>query len=151
MKNNRRIVFDTNALISAAFAQNSVSNQALTLAAVRFEIVVSEATWTELETRIERPKLFRYFGDLEAQREEVVKTIGRVVKHIVVQSVITDCRDPDDNKFLALALDSAAEYIVTVDRDLLELHPWRGVHVLSAGDFVRLADTLQAWLCHDQI
>ena len=151
MKNNRRIVFDTNALISAAFAQNSVSNQALTLAAVRFEIVVSEATWTELETRIERPKLFRYFGDLEAQREEVVKTIGRVVKHIVVQSVITDCRDPDDNKFLALALDSAAEYIVTGDRDLLELHPWRGVHVLSAGDFVRLADTLQAWLCHDQI
>ena len=123
MKNNRRIVFDTNALISAAFLQNSVSNQALTLAAVRFEIVVSEATWTELETRIERPKLFRYFGDLEAQREEVVKTIGRVVKHIVVQSVITDCRDPDDNKFLALALDSAAEYIVTGDRDLLELHP----------------------------
>lgn len=123
MKNNRRIVFDTNALISAAFLQNSVSNQALTLAAVRFEIVVSEATWTELETRIERPKLFRYFGDLEAQREEVVKTIGRVVKHIVVQSVITDCRDPDDNKFLALALDSAIEYIVTGDRDLLELHP----------------------------
>ncbi len=123
MKNNRRIVFDTNALISAAFLQNSVSNQALTLAAVRFEIVVSEATWTELETRTERPKLFRYFGDLEAQREEVVKTIGRVVKHIVVQSVITDCRDPDDNKFLALALDSAAEYIVTGDRDLLELHP----------------------------
>lgn len=151
MKNNRRIVFDTNALISAAFLQNSVSNQALTLAAVRFEIVVSEATWTELETRIERPKLFRYFGDLEAQREEVVKTIGRVVKHIVVQSVITDCRDPDDNKFLALALDSAAEYIVTGDRDLLELHPWRGVQVLSTGDFVRLADTLQAWLCHDQI
>lgn len=138
MKSKRRIVFDTNALISAAILQNSVSNQALTLAAAQFEIVVSEATWTEFETRIERPKLFRYFGNLEAQREEVVKTIGRVVKHIVVQSVITDCRDPDDNKFLALALDSAAEFIVTGDRDLLELHPWRGVQMLTAGDFVRV-------------
>lgn len=138
MKSKRRIVFDTNALISAAILQNSVSNQALTLAAVQFEIVVSAETWSEFETRIERPKLFRYFGNLEAQREDVVKTIGRVVKHIVVQSVITDCRDPDDNKFLALALDSGAEYIVTGDRDLLELHPWRGVQVLTAGDFVRV-------------
>lgn len=137
MRSKRRIVFDTNALISAAILQHSISNQALTLAATQFEIVVSEATWTEFETRIERPKLFRYFGNLEAQREEVVKTIGRVVKHIVVQSVVTDCRDPDDNKFLALALDSAAEFIVTGDRDLLELHPWRGVQVLTAGDFVR--------------
>lgn len=137
MKSKRRIVFDTNAFISAAIIQNSVSNQALTVAAKQFEIVVSEATWIEFETRIERPKLFRYFGNLEAQREEVVKTIGRVVKHIVVQSVITDCRDPDDNKFLALALDSEAEFIVTGDRDLLELHPWRGVQVLTAGDFVR--------------
>ena len=137
MTSKRRIVFDTNALISAAILQNSVSNQALILAAAQFEIVVSEATWTEFETRIERPKLFRYFGNLEAQREEVVKTINRVVKHIGVQSVITDCRDPDDNKFLALALDSASEYIVTGDRHLLELHPWRDVQVLTAGYFVR--------------
>ena len=138
MRSSRRVVFDTNALISAAILQNSVSNQALTLAAEQFEIVVSEATWTEFETRIERPKLFRYFGNLEAQREEVVKTIGRVVKHIVLQTAVTDCRDPDDNKFLALALDSAAESIVTGDRDLLELHPWRGVQVLTAGDFLRV-------------
>ena len=138
MKSRRRIVFDTNALISAAILQNSISNHALTLAAAQFEIVVSDATWIEFETRIERPKLFRYFGNLEAQREEVVKTIGRVVKHVVVQTTITDCRDPDDNKFLALALDSAAEFIVTGDRDLLDLHPWRDVQVLTAGDFVRV-------------
>ena len=137
MKSRWRIAFDTNALISAAILQNSISSQALTLAAAQFEIVVSEATWIEFETRIERPKLFRYFGNLEAQREEVVKTIGRVVKHIVVQTVITDCRDPDDNKFLALALDSAAEFIVTGDRHLLELHPWRDVQVFTAGDFAR--------------
>jgi uncharacterized protein len=91
----------------------------------------------EFETRIKWPKLFRYFGNLEAQREEVVKTIGRVVKHIVVQSVITDCRDSDDNKFLALALDGEARFIVTGDRDLLELHPWRDIPILTAGDFVR--------------
>ncbi len=137
MKSKRRIVFDTNALISAAILQHSVSNQALTLAAAQFEIVVSEATWTEFETRIERPKLFRYFGDLAAQRESVVKTIGRVVKHVVVQSIITDCRDADDNKFLALALDGAAEFIVTGDLDLLEFHPWRGVQILTPGDFLR--------------
>lgn len=142
MKSKRRIVFDTNALISAAILQNSISNQALTLAAAQFEIVVSEATWTEFETRIKRPKLFRYFGHLEAQREEVVKTMGRVVKHIVVQSVITDCRDADDNKFLALAIDGGAACNITGDGDLLDLHPWPGVQIATPGDFVRMVRSM---------
>lgn len=139
MNRTQRVVFDTNALISAAILQSSVSNQALLLAAAKFEIIVSERTWDEFETRIERPKLFHYFGNLAAQREEVIKTIGRAVKHVPVESIITDCRDADDNKFLALALDGNAAYIVTGDRALLDLHPWRGVQILHGGDFVRLS------------
>ena len=138
MSRMQRVVFDTNALISAAILQHSVSNQALMRAAVEFEIIVSERTWHAFETRIERPKLFHYFGNLVAQREEVIKTIGRAVKHVPVASVVTDCSDTDDNKFLALALDGNAACIVTGDRALLDLHPWRGVQILRGGDFVRL-------------
>ncbi|TAF99631.1 MAG: putative toxin-antitoxin system toxin component, PIN family [Burkholderiales bacterium] len=137
MKSKQRVVFDTNALISAAILPNSISNQALALAATHFELVVSEATWLEFESRIERPKLFRYFDNLPAQREDVVRTVGRVVKHVVVHTVVTDCRDPDDNKFLALAADSGAKWIVTGDSDLLDLDPWRGVMLVTAGAFVR--------------
>jgi uncharacterized protein len=37
------------------------------------------------------------------------------------KSQITVCRDPDDNKFLELALDSNAEFLMTGDKDLLSL------------------------------
>jgi len=44
----------------------------------------------------------------------------------------TDCRDAKDNKYLELADAAGAEIIVSFDEDLLVLHPWRGVQILSA-------------------
>ena len=34
---------------------------------------------------------------------------------------ITICRDPKDNKFLELAVDGEADFLITGDKDLLEL------------------------------
>ena len=43
---------------------------------------------------------------------------------------VTDCRDPKDNKYLELALAAKADVIVSSDKDLLVLHPWRDIPVL---------------------
>ena len=51
--------------------------------------------------------------------------------------VITDCRDAKDNKYLELALAAGAELIVTSDSDLLILDPWRGVRIMTPGEYVR--------------
>ena len=42
---------------------------------------------------------------------------------VSVSSVVTDCRDAKDNKFLELAIDGVATCIITGDQDLLVLHP----------------------------
>ncbi len=49
---------------------------------------------------------------------------------------VSDCRDPDDNKFLELALSANADCIITGDKDLLELAPYKGIKILSANDFL---------------
>ncbi len=131
-----RIILDTNTLISAAILPRSITRQCLDLAVEHFELVVTVDTWGEFETRIKRQHLLRYF-DNERHRDEVVATFNRVVQHVDSHSIVADCTDADDNKFLALALDSGAKLIVTGDQDLLVLHPWRGVEILKAGDFVR--------------
>ena len=131
-----RIVLDTNALISAAILPSSITRQCLDVAVEHFELVVTAETWGEFETRIKRQHLLRYF-DNERHRDEVIATFNRVVQHVDSHSIVTDCADADDNKFLALALDSGATLIVTGDKDLLALHPWRGIEILKAGDFVR--------------
>jgi len=45
-------------------------------------------------------------------------------------------RDPDDDKFLECAVAGRAEYLVTGDRDLRELGSFRGITILTAGEFL---------------
>ena len=49
----------------------------------------------------------------------------RVVKHysqfVKVESQVEICRDVNDNKFLELAIDAEAVFLITGDRDLLSL------------------------------
>ena len=136
MKTKPRVVVDTNALISALILPNSVPAKALRLAAEHFEIIVSKATWQEFEQKIKKTSLERYFRTTQ-HRDAAVHAINRVVTHVAVRSVVTDCRDPKDNLFLELALDGKAETIISGDKDLLVLNPWRGVCIQSPGDFYR--------------
>jgi len=46
------------------------------------------------------------------------------------------CSDPKENKFLALALVAEADVLVSSDRDLLVLHPWRGIGIVTSAEFV---------------
>ena len=48
------------------------------------------------------------------------------------------CRDPDDDKFLACAIDGAAYYAVSGDSDLLSLGEFRGVKIVTASEFLSL-------------
>jgi uncharacterized protein len=41
------------------------------------------------------------------------------------------CRDADDDAVLACALAAHASLIVTGDKDLRVLHPWRGIQILN--------------------
>jgi uncharacterized protein len=136
MKTRARIVFDTNALISALILQKSISNDAVQIAIERFDIIVSRDTWLEFETRIQKASLSPYFNST-SERDALVGVLNRIVEHIAVQSEVTDCRDADDNKFLSLALDGKASLLISGDKDIKTLHPWRGTSILSPGEFVR--------------
>jgi putative PIN family toxin of toxin-antitoxin system len=48
----------------------------------------------------------------------------------------TECRDPRDNKFLALAASGKAKVIITGDNDLLTLHPWHEISILTPRQFI---------------
>jgi predicted nucleic acid-binding protein len=48
-----------------------------------------------------------------------------------VTTIVTACRDPDDDKILALAVSGQADIIITGDADLLVLDPFQGVRILA--------------------
>lgn len=50
---------------------------------------------------------------------------------------MTDCRDPKDNKFLEVALSCCAIFLVSGDKDLRDLSPYKGIEVLTPTDFLQ--------------
>jgi predicted nucleic acid-binding protein len=50
---------------------------------------------------------------------------------------VRECRDPKDDEFLEVALNGRADLILTGDADLLAMHPWRGVAILSPTDYLK--------------
>lgn len=131
-----RVVVDTNALVSRLLLTESVPAQAVDKALRQAEVVVSEATMEELADVLSRKKWDGYVS--VEDRQELIRRLLQVADMVSVLSEIDDCRDAKDNRFLALALDADASYIVTGDSDLLALHPWRGIQILTPGDFLKI-------------
>ena len=99
-----------------------------------FEVVVSEASVDELARVLSRAKFDRYVSVQD--REEFLRRLLKVTTMVAVLSDISDCRDPKDNRFLALALDSESHRIISGDADLLALNPWRRIEIVSPGAFL---------------
>ncbi len=60
----------------------------------------------------------------------------RIGEFIEPKIEITESRDPKDNKFLELAVAGNADCIVTGDNDLLELHPFRNIRIITPKEFL---------------
>lgn len=135
----RRVVFDTSTLVSAALRPESIPYQA-SLRALRFcDACASKETLDELEKVLARGKFRRYLPDEAARR--FVRMMENNVRLFVVRdreclAANPPCRDPADNKFLALALECDADAIVSSDEDLLVLDPWDEIRILRPADFL---------------
>jgi uncharacterized protein len=123
------LVFDTNVLISAALQAVSIPSRAVRHAVRADTILVSTATLSELARTLERSKFDRYVS-LAARREFVV-FVHMASRMVEIDRLIRACRDPADDKFLDVAVNGGAELIVTGDADLLALHPFEDVEIIT--------------------
>ena len=129
-----RVVIDTNVWLSRLLLSDSAVARAIDKALEESEVIVSEALVEELADVLSREKFDRYVSLRD--REEFLRRVLQVARTASVLSVVEDCREPDDNDLLALALDSESVYVVTGDRDLLSLNPWRGIAIVTPARFL---------------
>ena len=129
-----RLVFDTNTLVSAVLIKQSVPRQAFDLALEQGVILMSLPVLEELNAVLSRPKFNRYIT--ETERIRFLVALLREAEMIAGHAQITACRDASDNKFLELGVDGRADYIVSGDADLLVLHPFRGIAILTPRAFL---------------
>lgn len=133
MKSNL-FVIDTNTLISAFLFKYSIPRKALEMAVKKGKISTSFKTYNEFSEVLLRSKFDKYISSEE--KLSALNRLRELALSFEISEEITDCRDPDDNKFLELAIAADASCIITGDNDLLVLHPFRGVSILNATDFI---------------
>lgn len=127
-------VFDTNSLISALLIKASVSREAFDKAVDHYQILISEETTAEFDDVASREKFEDYFE--EEEREVFEELLHREARLVEVTEAIEASRDSDDDKFLELAVTGGAGVIVSGDKDLLVLDPFRDIRIVRPRAFV---------------
>jgi putative PIN family toxin of toxin-antitoxin system len=140
MSLDKYIVVDTSVLISALLKPNSVPAQALEYARKHFKLAVSTETLTELTKVLSRDYLTRYRTIEERETFLVLYSeLAELIPFTEQTEHVTDCRDAKDNKFLDLAIAANARILVSSDSDLLVLHPYRGIYIVTPSLFLQMA------------
>jgi uncharacterized protein len=122
MTARERLVVDANALISRLLLPGSIPGQAVRRAVAEGQLLASDDTIMELADFLARPKFDPYVTIHE--RQEFLRLFNRIAERIAITHVVRVCRDSKDDKFLELAVNGAAQLIITGDADLLSLHPF---------------------------
>ena len=135
MRRRERVVVDTNCLVSRLLLTDSVAARAVCKAVDTSILLASEATMEELADVLGRSRFDRYVS-LE-DRKQFLRLYGRIAEFVLIMYPVRECRDPDVDRFLEVALNGRANVILTGDRDLLSLHPWRGVAILSPRGYLK--------------
>jgi putative PIN family toxin of toxin-antitoxin system len=127
-------VIDTNTLISAHLIKDSNPRKAYQYVLDLGILVQSKETLSEFADKFTHSKFDRYIS--LQNRIIAINELEARCMFIPIHEVIIECRDPKDNKFLSLAWNSRADCLISGDKDLLVMHPFRNVPILNPTQFL---------------
>lgn len=135
MPDRHRIVVDTNVFVSALMLPNSIPRQVIDQALDNGVLLFSDATMDELAEVLWRPKFNSYIS--AEDRAILLAHLSSTAEFIPIVQLVRECRDLNDDKFLEVALNGKADLILSGDADLLALHPWRGIAIVTPLDYLK--------------
>ncbi len=113
-----KVVIDANVMISAAFGGKPL--EAVGRALKEHEVFISESILNELEGVLKRLSKKLSAGQIHYLQERVGQLL-KVAHRIRVSTHLSLCRDAKDDHYLSLCRDAQADFLVTGDKDLLNL------------------------------
>ena len=134
MREDVRCVFDTNVIVSALLFESSKPARALQYMLANGSVLMSLELLEELNEVLRRERFNRYVTR-EEREAFLVALVARAVL-VEITETVQACRDPKDDKILELALNGEAQYIISGDQDLLVLHPFRNMPIVTVDEFL---------------
>lgn len=155
MKDLPRVVFDCNVLLQAAAREKSVAAKCLNLVESRLiQLFVSREVLAEVEDVLNRPEIRSHFPDLS---DEIIAAFIKRLQHLstlvrLVPKTFSYPRDEDDEPYINLAVAAGATFIISRDKDLLDLmtgyadeckefrQRFRSLRVVEPAEFLELLE-----------
>ena len=128
-----RLVVDTNVFVSAGLKENSLPFLVARWTDRHDGLLKSAATEQQLLDVLRRP--FLEAATIPSLREGLARMLA-AAELVTSTERIAACRDPTDDKFLELAVNGHAALIVSGDRELPALNPFRQIPIVTPAIFV---------------
>jgi putative PIN family toxin of toxin-antitoxin system len=138
-----RVVVDTNVLVSGIISSKGAPRRILDLAKKEvFKVVTSISINHEILNVLHRDYIYAKYN----LNEETIDNISVFLYEGAIltedhYTVLKVKRDPEDNKFIACALEGEADYIVSGDKHLLDLKHYKSIQIVDARGFLKILGT----------
>jgi hypothetical protein len=135
-----RAVLDANLFVSAAIEPRGQPAHVLDAwRAGLFDLVVSDAIIAEINEVLRRPRIQKRHRWMDEQIDQFVGTLRElavVTPGSLLVAAVAD--DPDDDVYLACAIEGESDYVVSGDHHLRTLGTYRGVTIVSPAQFLAI-------------
>ena len=129
-----RIIIDTNLWISFLITKDFTKLDEIIFSKHGI-LVFSQELLDEFLEVAKRPKFRRFFSTSDI--EEMLETIDEYADFVEVRTKTDVCRDPKDNFLLSLSTDGKADYLLTGDKDLLDLTKFGETTIITISSFLQ--------------
>jgi putative PIN family toxin of toxin-antitoxin system len=132
-----RAVLDTNVYVSGTILSHGISFEILEAwRRQAYVLITSETIVAEIERVLHYPRIRDRYTVSDQDVERLVESLRADALVIPGDYEVSGVSpDPDDDKFLACALEARADCIVTGDPDLLDLSRYQGIDILKPREF----------------
>ncbi len=129
-----RIIIDTNLWISFLITKDFSKLDEI-LFSRQGILIFSQELLDEFLEVAKRPKFRRFFSSSDI--EAILETIEEYADFVTVQTKVEICRDSKDNFLLSLSIDGNADFLLTGDKDLLDLIKFGETKIITISNFLK--------------
>ena len=131
----KKLVLDTNTIISALFWQGHPRKILNLIKAGKYELLTSY----EIEKELIRVLHYEKFGLNSKEILPIIIDYRGYSKRILISSQVSLIKDdPTDNIFLDCARDGHANFIISGDHHLLDLNSYESIPIVNSATFLKL-------------
>jgi putative PIN family toxin of toxin-antitoxin system len=132
-----RVVVDTNVLVSALLGKGNARRVLDIVFSGRVSFSLSTSILAEYESVLQRPK-FSQYSEFAVLASSTLRSLQSIAQFVGPAISLRVCPDPDDDKFLDLAVAAQARYLVTGNKRHFPLGMYKGTQIVSPREFVSL-------------